>query len=137
MKPASACLETVNYFVRKMLKLLAKPGLCVPRGLNFPLISLGPQYWKELNQILLESVKSKVSRILLYVTWHLSHVRKNTDKPNRLVRLFKTTHGLYSDYTHQNDFYLTVNAVTKILNFSRAHCFLRAMKIRSYRLCLD
>lgn len=54
------------------------------------------------------------------MTSTLSHVRKNTDKPNRLVKLFKTTHGLYSDYTHQNNFYVTANAVTQILNFPRA-----------------
>lgn len=57
------------------------------------------------------------------MTSTLSHVRKNTDKPNRLVKLFKTTHGLYSDYTHQNNFYVTANAVTKILNFTRAYYF--------------
>lgn len=57
------------------------------------------------------------------MTLTLAHVRKNTDKPNRLVKLFKTTHGLYSGYTHQNNFYLTVNAVTQILNFPRAYYF--------------
>lgn len=57
------------------------------------------------------------------MTLTLSHVRKNTDKPNRLVKLFKIAHGLYSGYTHQNHFYLTVNAVTQILNFPRAYYF--------------
>ena len=41
------------------------------------------------------------------MTLSLSHVRENTDKPNNLMKVFKTIHSLYSDYT-QDNYYLTL-----------------------------
>lgn len=43
------------------------------------------------------------------MTLYLSCIRKNSDEPNKLVKLLKTIHGLHSDYTHGNNFFNFAN----------------------------
>lgn len=49
------------------------------------------------------------------MTLNLSHVRKNTDKPHKIVNLLKTTHGLNIDNTHQNN--LTLSKIRGLQTF--------------------